>query len=91
MSIYLSNYNDLSTKISRKLKFIITISLIIFVSKNIIRINSETLKYGYEVINKPYFHLDKSAFRTDIQIKEILKQNNNLSSKGYLIIKKINN
>ena len=56
-------------------------------SKNAIRINSENLKYGYEVFNKPYFYLNKSAFRTDIQIKEILNQNNNLSSKGYLIIK----
>ena len=57
-------------------------------SKNINRIYDEKLKYGYQVFNEPYFYLDKSAFRTDIQIKKILEQNKNLSYKGYLIIKK---
>ena len=87
MSIYLSNFNHAFKVFSKKFQFIILLSIIIFVSKNAIRINSENLKYGYEVFNKPYFYLNKSAFRTDIQIKEILNQNNNLSSKGYLIIK----
>ena len=87
MSFYLSNFNHVFKVFSKKFQFIILLSVIIFVSKNAIRINSENLKYGYEVFNKPYFYLNKSAFRTDIQIKEILNQNNNLSSKGYLIIK----
>ena len=51
------------------------------------RINDEYIKYGYNVFSKPFFNLDKSAFRRDEQIKKIFEQNKNLLSNGYLIIK----
>ena len=51
------------------------------------RINDEYIKYGYNVFSKPFFNLDKSAFRRDEQIKKIFEQNKNLLSSGYLIIK----
>ncbi len=88
ISIYLSTFNNKVVDLNKKLKILVLLTFIIFVSKNINRIYDEKLKYGYHVFNQPYFYLDKSAFRTDIQIKKILEQNKNLSYKGYLIIKK---
>ena len=88
VSIYLSSFNNKVVDLGKKLKILVLLTFIIFVSKNINRIYDEKLKYGYQVFNEPYFYLDKSAFRTDIQIKKILEQNKNLSYKGYLIIKK---
>ena len=88
ISLYLSRFNNKIVDLNKKLKILVLLTFIIFVSKNINRIYDEKLKYGYQVFNEPYFYLDKSAFRTDIQIKKILEQNKNLSYKGYLIIKK---
>tara|TARA_B100000945_G_C20278964_1_gene547674 strand:- start:210 stop:842 length:633 start_codon:yes stop_codon:yes gene_type:complete len=88
VSIYLSSFNNKVVDLDKKLKILVLLTFVIFVSKNINRIYDEKLRYGYQVFNEPYFYLDKSAFRTDIQIKKILEQNKNLSYKGYLIIKK---
>ncbi len=87
LALYLSNFENKIVYLKRNVNILLLITLLIFISKNIMRINDEYIKYGYNVFSKPFFNLDKSAFRRDEQIKKIFEQNKNLLSRGYLIIK----
>ncbi len=87
LSVYLSNFENKIVNLKRNVSILILITLLVFTSKNIMRINSEHIKYGYNVFSSPFFNLDKSAFRRDLQIKKIFDQNKNLLSNKYLIIK----
>ena len=89
LAVYLSNFENKIVNLKRNVSMLILITLLIFTSKNIMRINNEYIKYGYDVFSKPFFNLDKSAFRRDEQIKKIFEKNKNLSSSRYLIIKNI--
>ena len=87
LAYYLSNFENKIVYLKRNVNILLLITLLIFISKNIMRINDEYIKYGYNVFSKPFFNLDESAFRRDEQIKKIFEQNKNLLSSGYLIIK----
>ncbi len=87
LSLYLSNFKNSITYLKRSVNILIIITFLIFTSKNIVRINDEYSKYRYNIFLSPYYYLDKSAFRRDIQIKKIFEENKNLSSNRYLIIK----
>ena len=87
ISLYLSNFKNEIVYLKRSVDILIILTFIIFTSKNIVRINDEYSKYGYNIFLSAYYYLDKSAFRRDIQIKKIFEENKNLSSNRYLIIK----
>ncbi len=70
-SIYLSKI--ISTKfLKKKMIFLIILSLVIFVGRNVDRIDKEVKKYNYDLFHDPYYHLDKVHFRVDKLINTLL-------------------
>jgi hypothetical protein len=61
---------------------LILITLIIFLIKNIDRINKEYKKYEYNILSNPYFYLSENRFVYDKILKKIDKKNN----KHFLIL-----
>ena len=52
----------------------IIFSLVIFIGRNIYRINLEVNKYDYDLFNKPYYMVNKDYFRISQFIQEIKQQ-----------------
>ena len=74
-SIYFSKF--LSKKnFKRKIVILITISLIIFIGRNINRLNYEIKNYNYSFSTKPFYLVDENHFRINKSMKKI-KQNYN--------------
>ena len=70
-SIYISQF--ISTKyFKKKIVFLIVLSLVIFVGRNINRINNEIKKYDYNLFSYPYYYLDNVHFRVDKFVNNIL-------------------
>ena len=80
-SIYISKF--ISKKFFKeKIIFLITLSLIIFVGRNINRINDEVKKYDYDLLSYPYYHLDEQHFRVDKFIDNIFVSHQNCINKN---------
>ena len=63
-SIYLSKFISIKF-FKEKIIFLIVLSLMIFVGRNLNRIKNETEKYNYNFFSEPYYQLDKTHFRVD--------------------------
>ena len=73
LSIYISKFlSEKNLKI--KLVILIMFSLIIFIGRNVTRINDEINKYSYDLIKKPFYIVDEKHFRIDKFISEIKKK-----------------
>ena len=80
-SSHLEKYdNSLQEK---KYKFIILICLvfIVFIGRNISRINDEIEKYSYMPLKETYYKVDKMHFRIDYRFKELIKNFSNCNNK----------
>ena len=62
VSIYLSKFKYDFFKLKKKLSVLLVISLIIFSSKNFLRIFKEIKKYEYKPLESPYFYINKNGF-----------------------------
>ena len=58
----------------------------VFVSKNIVRINKEIIKYGYEPFENPYYFISEDGFYFEKRIVELNNINNKKDKKYYLIL-----
>ncbi len=76
-SIYLERQGNLYDKIKPKLKFIILLTIIIFISRNGLRINDEIKKYDYKPIKETFYFIDQNHFRVTKLFEEIIKNYNN--------------
>ena len=63
-SIYLSKFISIKF-FKEKIIFLIVLSLIIFIGRNLNRIENEIKKYNYNFFSEPYYQLDKTHFRVD--------------------------
>jgi len=63
-SIYISKYT-LIKFFKNKIIFFIILSIVIFVGRNVNRINDEVKKYDYNLFSYPYYYLDDKHFRVD--------------------------
>ena len=63
-SIYLSKFISIKF-FKEKIIFLIVLSLMIFVGRNLNRIENEIKKYNYNFFSEPYYQLDKNHFRVD--------------------------
>ena len=97
-SIYFSKF--LSKKnYERKIVILITISLIIFIGRNINRLNYEIKNYNYSFSTKPFYLVDENHFRINKSMKKIkqnyndCKKENSLNCNDYngIVIKRKNN
>ena len=70
-SLYISQFISIRF-LKRKIIFLIVLSLIIFVGRNVNRINYEIQKYDYKVFSYPFYYLDQVHFRVDKYFNSML-------------------
>lgn len=65
-----------------KIIFLLTISLTIFIGRNIDRISNEVKKYDYKPVSNTFYRVTSSDLRVDIFIKELKKKYENCKNKN---------
>tara|TARA_Y100000591_G_C21837235_1_gene703291 strand:+ start:1075 stop:2739 length:1665 start_codon:yes stop_codon:yes gene_type:complete len=70
-SLYISQFISIRF-LKEKIIFLIVLSLIIFVGRNVNRINYEIQKYDYKVFSYPFYYLDQVHFRVDKYFNSML-------------------
>ena len=86
ISIYLSQFMFDKKVLIKKIYFILMLTLLVFFTRNIIRINKEFKQYSYNPVKKAFFYLNKDGFQINDSIKK-LYINHKTKNKGFLIIK----
>ncbi len=87
ISIYLSRFKFNPPILKKKIYFILLLTLLIFISRNISRINKEFNQYGYNPIKGAFFYLNEDGFKINNNIKKLYK-NSKIKNKNLLIIKR---
>ena len=88
LSLYLSNFKLNLPKLKKRIYFLIILSTFIFFSKNIIRINDENNKYGYNPITSPFFYLNKDGFKINDRVKKFYEIKQEKNSTFFFILNK---
>ncbi len=86
-SVYLSKFNFNSKIINKKIYFILILTTIIFITKNVVRINKEVNQYSYNPFKNAFFYLNKDGFILNDKVKS-KHENWNFKNKRYLVITK---
>jgi len=81
-SIYISKF-IIKNNIKKKMITLITISLIIFIGRNINRINNEIKSYNYDILNEPYYLVEKDYFRIEQQMNRIKQNYSNCKNENF--------
>ena len=72
VSIILQRYENKIDKVKKKISILIGITIIIFFSRNIDRINNEIIKYDYKPLNNPYYFINNNHFRVQNNFNELI-------------------
>ena len=86
ISVYLSRFKFNPLILKKKIYFILLLTLLIFISRNVSRINKEFKQYGYNPIKAAFFYLDNNAFGINDKVDNLYK-NRETKDKSFLIIK----
>jgi len=86
ISVYLSRFKFNPLILKKKIYFILLLTLLIFISRNVSRINKEFKQYGYNPIKGAFFYLDNNAFGINDEVDNLYK-NRETKDKSFLIIK----
>ncbi len=76
-SFLLEKFKHSQKNLKKKFLILICISLIVFVFRNVHRINKEIMVYEYKPFTEPFYKLDKVHFRVDEQFKELISNYHN--------------
>ena len=77
ISIKLEKYNNSIKEITKKTTVLIFITIVVFSSRNLLRIDNEIEKYGYRPLKDSFYKTEKSFFRVDVQFKKLINNYNN--------------
>ena len=72
----------------KKTYILIFVSILIFLSKNIVRINYEVKNYGYEPIKKPFFYLNTDGFLINDRVNKLYNKYHNSKKAIFFILNK---
>ena len=86
ISVYLSRFKFNPLILKKKIYFILLLTLLIFISRNVSRINKEFKQYGYNPIKGAFFYLNNNAFGINDKVDSLYK-NSATKDKSFLIIK----
>jgi len=86
ISVYLSRFKFNQLILKKKIYFILLLTLLIFISRNVSRINKEFKQYGYNPIKGAFFYLNNNAFGINDKVDNLYKNRAN-KDKSFLIIK----
>jgi hypothetical protein len=88
ISLFLEKFQSNSILFKKKVYFLVTLTALIFISKNLNRINHEYIKYNYNLIKNPFFYLNKDSFKINDMVKIYYEKQKENSKKKYLILNK---
>ena len=95
LSIHLSEYSIKPKLLKKKIFFIILLTIVIFLSRNISRINKEYHNYNYDIINNAFYWDAQQNFKIFDQIKKLnkchIEKDFNLCSDYQIKVKFLNN
>ena len=86
ISLFLEKFQSNSILFKKKVYFLIALTTLIFISKNLNRINHEYIKYNYNLIKNPFFYLNKDGFKINDMVKIYYEKQKENSKKKYLIL-----
>ena len=86
-SIYLSQFKFDPLILKKRIYFILILTLLIFIGRNVSRINKEFKQYGYNPIKGAFFYLNKDGFSLNGKVERLYK-NRPIKDKGFFIIKR---
>jgi len=87
ISIRLNQFQFNVLKLKKYIYFILLLTLLVFISRNLSRINNEFKQYGYNPIKGAFFYLNKDGFSLNDKVQELYK-NREDKNKSFLIIKR---
>jgi hypothetical protein len=82
ISVKLSSSHIDLKKYSKISIVLISLTTIIFISRNINRINNEVESYGYKPIKQTYYFLDDNHFRIQKKMDQLIEQHNHCKNKN---------
>ena len=88
ISLFLEKFQSNSILFKKKVYFLVILTALIFISKNLNRINHEYIKYNYNLIKNPFFYLNKDSFKINDMVKIYYEKQKENSKKKYLILNK---
>ena len=88
ISLFLEKFQSNSILFKKKVYFLVILTALIFISKNVNRINNEYIKYNYNLIKNPFFYLNKDSFKINDMVKIYYEKQKENSKKKYLILNK---
>ena len=88
ISLFLEKFQSNSILFKKKVYFLVTLTALIFISKNLNRINHEYIKYNYNLIKNPFFYLNKDSFKINDMVEIYYEKQKENSKKKYLILNK---
>lgn len=95
LSIHLSKYSINPKILRKKTIFIIFLTIVIFLSRNVSRIDKEYHKYNYNILNNAFYWKDQQNFKIFNQIKKLnkcyIKKDSNFCSDYNIKVKFLNN
>lgn len=71
-SIIFERYKNNSKETKKKFLVLLSISFLVFFSRNVNRISDEIVKYNYQPIKEPYFRISDKHFRFDKEFKILI-------------------
>ena len=80
-SIFLERYQVSIIKIKLRLKVLISIAIIVFISRNSVRISNEIEQYNYKPISNSFYRVEKGHFRIQVLFEDLIKNYENCKDK----------
>ena len=69
----MSGYKFNNLTIKKKINFIFALTILIFVSRNLVRIDKEIHQYSYKPMNQSFFYLNKNGFILNDEVEKKYK------------------
>ena len=88
ISLLISKYKMNFTITKKKTYILIFVSILIFLLKNIVRINYEVKNYGYEPIKKPFFYMNTDGFLINDRVNKLYNKYHNSKKAIFFILNK---
>ena len=88
LSLYLEKFELNPIIVKKKVYFLLILSTLIFVSKNLNRINNEYNKYNYNVLKNSFYYLNKDGFIINDTVNKYYIKQKSLNKNKYLILNK---
>jgi hypothetical protein len=88
LSIFMEKTVFFNKQFKKKITILVIITFSVFITKNISRLNKEYIKYQYNILSNPYFHIIENAFSFQKFIAKLQFEYKKNNDNFYLILNK---